>query len=58
MTDQPQTAPIDTKTAIHNAVRILAFAENELSNPQRMQALTELGHTWLDLASLLDERER
>jgi hypothetical protein len=54
----PETTPIDTEAAIANAVRILQFAEDELANPQRMQALTDLGHSWLGLAGLLDERER
>lgn len=54
---QPQSETIVYRDAVANAVRLLRFAEDEMSNERRMSALTELGHAWIDLASLVLERE-
>lgn len=62
MTDQPETpqARVDPTfdIAVTNAARIFAFAEDELSNLERMEKLTILGQAWVNLAGLLEEHEQ
>lgn len=56
---QPDTQPDHTPTraqSLANAGRLLAWAEAE-TDLVRMERLTELGNSWLTLASVLEGEE-
>lgn len=44
--------------AIGHAARLLAEAELEATNLQRMERLEKLADSWINIANLLRERER
>lgn len=46
-----------TDEAIRNAARLLRMAENE-TNLALMERLDDMAQTWLNIASLLSEREQ
>lgn len=58
MTAPQHQEQVTIESAFGHAARLLAEAELELTNMQRMERLEKLADSWISIASWLIQRER